>query len=370
MKIIYYITILLFALGQLGRISFYNQQINGYLYEIPLFLTLLYLVWRFKLEPVKKGFKHFKIIFWFIGILLISYLLNFFRFTLFQNLVAFFYLGRLILYLGFFGYLGYCLKRQPGFRQHVSNGLFIFSVLTIISSFVQYFLYPDLRNLFYLGWDPHLHRMFGVFFDTSVAAAIYGIVFLLFYKNYKGSVTLRLIFTFIFLIFFVLTFSRGAYIALILSVIGDFFSQKKAFLIFPFLIIFFLMVYLVPKPFGEGVNLKRTFTIESRLNDYKLAVEIWKNFPLLGVGYNRIRYLKPTLTESHAAASFSSSFLIILVTSGVFGILSLLGVLTKLWYLNKKARAIFLFLTILSFTDNIILHPFIMFLLGIVMVDK
>ncbi len=376
MKIFFYITILLFSLGQLGRISFFGQMINGYLYEIPLFLTFLYLLWHLRLAPIKEGLKGFKIIFWFIGIIFFSYLLSFFRFSLFQNLVAFLYLLRLLLYLGFWSYWGYWLKKKPAFRQDLLKGLFIFSLLTIISSWIQYFLYPDLRNLFYLGWDPHLYRMFGLFFDTSVAAAVYGVLFLFFYnsykdyKNHKYDKALKLIFALFFLVAVVLTFSRSAYFVLALVVIWELFLKKRFSLISIFLAIFFLMIFLAPKPFGEGVNLRRTFSIESRLEDYKQAINIWKTSPLFGIGYNRIRFLKSTFSESHAASSFSSSYLIILTTGGIFGLLGFLASLAKLSMINKNKKIILFFLATLSLTDNIILHPFLMFLLGAVMVDR
>ncbi len=371
MKIIFYLVILLFSLGQLGRLSFFGQTINLYLYEIVVGFIFLYLLLKFRLTPIKHGLKHFKIIFWFIGILLISYLLNFFRFSLFQNFVAFLYLIRLVIYLGFWGYWGYWLNKEKiNFSRHFWNMLVIFTFLTIISSYLQYFLYPDLRNLFYLGWDPHLYRMFGVFFDTSVAAAIYGVLFLFFYKSERVDKTFKLIFILTFLICLVLTFSRGAYLALLFVIIWDLLSHKKITLIFAFLAVFLLMTFLVPKPFGEGVNLKRVFSIAARFEDYKQAINIWKNSPLFGIGYNRIRYVKPTLSESHAAASFASSYLIILVAGGIFGLLGFLGVLRRLWFIDKKLRIILLFLVILSLFDNILLHPFIMFFLGWFIVGK
>lgn len=370
MKILFYFTILFFSLGQLGRISLFDQAVNFYIYEIPLFIMFLYLIWFLKSEPIEQGLKNFEVIFWFVGIILFSYLLNFFNFSPFQNFISFLYLVRLLVYLGFWGYFTYYLKKKPGFHRFTCNGLIIFSSLTAVSSFIQYFLYPDLRNLFYLGWDPHLYRMFGTFFDTSVASAIYGLLFLFFCQNYKRYKNWSLIFIPIFLVSIVLTFSRSAYLILALVITWYFLSHKKFSLIFSFLVIFLLMIFLVPKPFGEGVNLARIFSIEARLNDYKQAIFLWRKSPLFGYGYNRIRFVKPNLDISHAAASFSSSYLIILVTGGILGLLGFVATLRKLWLTNKKSRLFLLFLGLLSLTDNIILHPFIMFLLGALMVDK
>ena len=360
MNLLIYLTFLLFSLGQLGRLSFFDQTINGYAYEIPMFGILVYLFFRFRLNPIKKALKHFPIFFWFIGILSLSYLLSFFSFSLVQNTTSILYLFRLIFYLSFFAYLCYFAKHETHLRKTLTYGIIIYSVLTVIVSFIQYFLYPDLRNLLYLGWDPHLARMFGLFFDTSVAAAIYGLLFFFFFDRYN------LPFISLFFAGFILTFSRSAYIVLTILIFFHFISQKKFALLLIFLAAFLIAVLIAPKQFGEGVNLKRTFSIQSRLNDYKEAIEIWKKSPILGVGYNRIRYVKPNSPTGHAAASFSSSYLIILTTGGILGLLGFMGVLGKLWLISGKARGIVVFLAALSFADNIILHPFILFLVGAV----
>lgn len=124
---------------------------------------------------------------------------------------------------------------------------------------------------------------------------------------------------------------------------------------------------LAPRPFGEGVNLLRTSTIESRLTDYDQGLKLWQKNPVFGVGYNRIRYLKPAIGEelrgeSHAGASFHSSYLIILVTAGVVG----LGAFAYwLWTIAKISNFTIIsaiFLGVYSLFDNILLHPFILFL--------
>ena len=171
MIILFYLTALLFSLGQLGRVSFFNQQVNFYLYEVALTFNLFILFWKYRFEPIKEAWKKFKPLFFFLIILLISLLIDWTKYSLFENTVASLYFFRLVLYFSYFFYFKYYLPT-------IKKGIFLIAVLTIISTVIQYFLYPDLRNLFYQGWDPHLYRTFGVFFDTSVAAAIFGIFFL------------------------------------------------------------------------------------------------------------------------------------------------------------------------------------------------
>jgi len=345
MNIIFYITAFLFSLGQLGRISFFNQQINLYLYEVAMAISIFFLFIKYRFEPVKKGWKKFRPIFIFIFILFTSILFDWQKFNLFQNIVGLLYLFRLILYFMYFFYI-------KNYLSTIKNGLLLIAILTIISTLIQYFLYPDLRNLIYQGWDPHLYRTFGVFFDTSISAAIFGVFFL--------TINLPII-KIIYLLLVALSFSRSIYLGLSLTLIYLFIQQKRFKHIFLFLLIFTSLISIIPKPSGEGVNLSRLYSIESRIVDYREGIALWKNKPILGYGYNRIRYIKNS-DSVHSGAAFSSSFITILVSSGILGLLSFIWALWSLRKINRIAPRLLLFLCIISLFDNILLHPFILFL--------
>jgi len=345
MNIIFYITAFLFSLGQLGRISFFNQQINLYLYEVAMAISIFFLFIKYRFEPVKKGWKKFRPIFIFIFILFTSILFDWQKFNLFQNIVGLLYLFRLILYFMYFFYI-------KNYLSTIKNGLLLIAILTIISTLIQYFLYPDLRNLIYQGWDPHLYRTFGVFFDTSISAAIFGVFFL--------TINLPII-KIIYLLLVALSFSRSIYLGLSLTLIYLFIQQKRFKHIFLFLLIFTSLISIIPKPSGEGVNLSRLYSIESRIVDYREGIELWKNKPIFGYGYNRIRYIKNS-NSVHSGAAFSSIFITILVSSGILGLLSFIWALWSLRKINRIAPRLLLFLCIISLFDNILLHPFILFL--------
>jgi O-antigen ligase len=235
----------------------------------------------------------------------------------------------------------------------IKKSLTVFSVITIFSTIVQYFLYPDLRNLYYQGWDPHLYRAFGLFFDTAIAAAIFGLLFF---------ASQNLIIKLIFLVFLVFSFSRGGYLSFIVGLVYLMIKNNQLKKLLLVLLFFILLVILSPKPFGEGVNLKRAFTINARIEDYETAFNYFLKKPVFGFGYNRIRFIKGEDISSHAASSFSSSYLNILVTSGIIGLIGFIYFIYELWKENKKNRAVILFIFIFSFFDNIFLHPFIIFL--------
>ena len=345
MNIIFYITAFLFSLGQLGRISFFNQQINLYLYEVAMAISIFFLFIKYRFEPVKKGWKKFRPIFIFIFILFTSILFDWQKFNLFQNIVGLLYLFRLILYFMYFFYI-------KNYLSTIKNGLLLIAILTIISTLIQYFLYPDLRNLIYQGWDPHLYRTFGVFFDTSISAAIFGVFFLTINQP---------IIKIIYLLLIALSFSRSIYIGFSLTLFYIFIRQKKFLKVGLFSLFFITLIFFIPKPSGEGVNLKRIYSIVSRAEDYKQGINLWKDKPIFGYGYNRIRYIKNS-QSIHSGATFSSSFLTILVSSGLFGLISFVWLLWSLSKSNKTAPILLIFLCIISLFDNILLHPFILFL--------
>ena len=360
MTILFYLTAFLFSLGQLGRVSFFNQQINFYLYEIVLTLSLFFLFFKYRFRPIKEAWKKHRSIFFFLGILLISLLVDWTKYSLFENSVGLLYLYRLHLYFIYFFYLQYHIKLNSNFSRIIKKGFLLIAIITIASTLIQYFLYPDLRNLLYQGWDPHLYRTFGVFFDTSIAAAIFGFFFL--------TVNQPII-KIIYLILTALSFSRSVYLGLSLTLIYICIQQKRFKKILLFFLFFIFLIFIIPKPAGEGVNLKRLYSITSRGQDYLQGINLWKNKPVLGYGYNRIRYIKKS-DSLHSSATFSSSFLTILVSSGIIGLLGFLRVLGKLGKINKISQYLIIFLSIISLFDNVLLHPFILFLLLTNLSDK
>lgn len=353
LKIIFILINLFFSLGQLGRISFFNQKINFYLYEVFIFFFIILSFLKDKKIFLKKISSKEKYFWFFLTTLLFSYFLSFGQFSFWQNLIAFLYLLRIFLYYLFFKSAYYFIQKEKDF---VKKNFYVLNFLIITSSLTQYFLYPNLRNLYYLGWDPHLYRMFGVFFDTYLAGAVFLILFL-FHK--------KAIFKVIYLIFLGLTFSRSSYLVFFLVLIYQFLIEKKKIKDFLFLVLsLVLIVFIAPKPFGEGVNLKRVYTIESRMNDYKQAFDLFLKKPVFGYGYNRISFLKNG-EDLHSKAGFSSSFLIILVTGGMVGLSFLIYLFQKIFF-SLKRKEIFLAVLLLSFFDNVFLHPYILYLLILV----
>lgn len=365
-----------FLLGQIGRISLLGQQVNIYLCEPVIFVYIVYLFCLFGIAPLKLQLA--KVGGLFLGTLTVSFLSGLGLFTRLDNMIALLYLLRLIMYVTFFLYFYYSVSVVKKLKSYLQSGLVLFGATTVILSLVQYFLYPDLRNLFYLGWDPHLYRVFGLFFDTFLSGAIYGLMAIFFYFSNEGILKNKyvkwLLFG-IYLLFVFLTYSRSLYASF--SLVALFILARRSFRSAVIFIVLFVAVLVVlPKPFGEGVNLFRTYSLVSRAKDYKEAIELWSKRPVLGYGYNTIRALKlknglldeNSAAVSHSGASFHSSFLIILVTGGVLGLIGYLLFLGLMARTSFIGGVLVLFTSLVSLSDNVLLHPFILLLLPFLIV--
>ena len=131
-----------------------------------------------------------------------------------------------------------------------------------------------------------------------------------------------------------LTYSRASYLALIgTSVVWLWFKRSARWaLIIGF--IFLITWLLLPHPVGEGGNLTRTSTINFRFINYQHALQLIKERPILGVGFNRLRYVQrdhgflsaDEWQTSHSASGIDNSWLFVFVTTGIIGFTSYLWI--------------------------------------------
>ncbi len=362
--------LLLFSLGQLARISIPDKPVFFYLYELLVSVLTGILLLKYRLRPLKDS--RWKTVILFFGWLLLSFVISVWFYPFEQNIVAFLYYLRLLLYFLFFIYVNYYfhLNRTAPKPVFLLNAT---AIWIIGSSFVQYFLYQNLGNLSYLGWDPHLYRVVGLFFDPPITVSVFMLLALYYLLEIQRSHNwnyLSLIIPLLVLSF--LTYSRGGLLGLLAVCILYVVKKRnwKVILVGVFLIIGGMI--LIPKGSSEGINLLRTTSIEARINDYEKGILIWKKNPLTGIGYNHIRYEKDIYEEqlfygpynpSHGSTAFHSSFLVILVTGGVVGLVLYLWMITRLARISEYMMYGIVFLSVVSVFDNVLLHPLILFLL-------
>lgn len=345
-------------LGQFARIELINALANVYVHEFFLFIFIIKSFFTYGITPIKKLISKNTL----LPLLVVvgSFIFSIKEFTALQNGIAFLYIMRIVLN-GVFGiYLFTYMKKNKRTHAVLFKMIYSFSILLLVITVIQYIFFPNFWGLYAFGWDPHLYRASGIYLDVFIAAALYGLLSLFWYiKNHK---VLALFFT----IALVLSFSRSAYVAFVMSIIYFFIVQKKWKELGIALSLFVLFVIVIPKPFGEGGNLMRTSSIKSRLSDYALGVTLWQKKPILGFGYNRIRFAKEHHMliaqddRSHSLASFHSSFLIILVTTGIVGLLSSFYFLGMFFIKYPRLRIYLIYILTMSLFDNVLLHALVL----------
>ncbi len=184
-----------------------------------------------------------------------------------------------------------------------------FSLLEfVVFGLSQYVISPNMSFLYKYGFDDHYYRLIGTFLDPNFTGAILSSLAII------AIIKRKYFFSFILLIALVLTFSRASFVSFLIPLFFYFITQHRSFkkLLFITLLVS-LLVYLAPKPYGEGVNLLRTFSIYSRLDTSISGLVLFSQRPILGWGYN-------TLTNLNGLSySINNSFIQVLATTGIIG---------------------------------------------------
>lgn len=346
-KILFVLLLLVFPIGQIGRVELgggVNILLNDLIVCIVVVAWLVKKLWMretFVLRELTKPMLAF------FTLALVALIINSPRFTLTEVFVSSLYLYRWVVYAGIY----FVVRDFPEkFQQKILLGLIVAGVITSLLGFFQYVLYPDLRNLYYAGWDEHLYRLFSTFLDPNFAGAIFVLTFILavsFLLRPRKQLT-RLPFIisiaagFLSFIGLLLTYSRGSFVSVLIAVLLLLLLKGKKKLIIAFLVVLLAGIILLPKHLqSEGVKLLRTVSIEKRLESMEHAIAIFKDSPLFGVGFNTYRFVQfdygfiteQELRQSHAAAGVDNSFLFVLATTGIFGFLAYLF----LWYRVMRA---------------------------------
>lgn len=337
------VLLLLMPVGELGRyllpsIGSAPLVLNDVLVGVTLCVWIFLKMKRKEAIQAKLWFP----IVLFIGVACVSLLVNSMSLAVSHVFVASLYIIRWSMYAGLYLVVS---EFDGRFKQKLLFFLIGVGQVMVGVGYVQYFLYPSLRNLYYLGWDEHLYRLFSVFFDPNFAGVFFVLVLLLtlgqaviFYEK-KRIVFFFMLLCFVLLdgIAIYLTYSRSALLMFIVSssVFLCFYGKKK--FILGVILILILGIFLSPKSLQtEGTNIFRTASSESRVHSAQTALEIIRKNPVLGVGFNAYRYAQKNegglsakdWDETHAGAGTDNSFLFVLATTGIIGF----GVYLFLWF--------------------------------------
>lgn len=368
--------LLSFPFGTLLRIGVMP---DVFVYPMDIILAVLFILTVYKLalkfphfHGVHKAFAVF-IVIGFLSLIINSYWLSFREFN-----ISLLYLLRLILYMNL-AVVFVVFKKEITARL---SWMFAIGMFFVILGFIQYVFYPDLRPWYILGWDDHLFRMFSTVLDPNFAGALFVLHFIMsLYLSIHTKTRMRYVFIASCLftgIAIFLTYSRTAYMMLIVSTPFVLLTMNKVKYIALFIVCMIIGLVILPKDLrSEGVDLLRTSSIEARLTSYSHALTIFSDSPLIGVGFNSYKYAQQDRNlisrsphyESHSDAGVPNSFLFVLATTGILGFISFLTIIwniLKLWRNNKQRieYSILFSSTIAilvgSLFDNVFFYPFVM----------
>ncbi|MFZ5366417.1 MAG: O-antigen ligase family protein [Patescibacteria group bacterium] len=378
--ILLYCYLVVFTLGQLTRFTLEITEINVHLADVLVgFLVSSWLVWKlskrdkFILPPLAKQ------IFLFFSLCFISLALN--SLSLLsgrERLVSWLYLLRWIFYAGLYFVIYDLVQSAKCKVQSILSCLMITGTATAVLGLLQYIFVPDTRFLEKYGWDPHLYRVIGTFFDPGFLGAILVLTLILIVSSLHSDEKMKhrgIIFLVGMIVYvaLALTYSRASYLAY-LGAMGTIAWVKKAPKFFlAVLVAGIITVFLLPRPGGEGVRLERESTIKFRLINWRQSLVIAKEHLLFGVGFNAYRYAQrdygflefANWRASHAGGGADSSLLFVLATTGIFGLLAYLWLWGKILVNSAKAANLLVLASVIallvhSWFVNSLFYPWIM----------
>jgi hypothetical protein len=365
-----YIFLIIFPTGLLLRLKVLP---SAYFVPQDIIVALIFL---FSLPFIKnrkkllsEKFILYQLFFMFVGLL--SLIINSLIFHDINFFVSLLYLIRYFLYISLFG-VGIFFVNS----KFIGRAVYLSGFVLLVIGFIQFFFYNNLRNLFYLGWDEHLYRLFSTFLDPNYI----GVFFVLFFftlliriiKFEFRFVYIEIIVAFFTLIAIYLTYSRTALVVLFVGFLTLAIIKKKykEMLSVFFVLVFFLLLFSDTSI--EGLNPFRTRSSNERIISSIEVSKIIQNNPLIGVGLNafryaQIRYGTRTITGasiSNADAGTDNSFLFALATTGVIGFIFYFMsyfYLLKMLFKEKSIESLILAISIIgliagSFFLNILFY--------------
>lgn len=362
--------VLSFAIGNTFKFSFLSPDVRINFIDISVFVftTAELLSNRARLLLAVKSLKKLLVpalLFCLVGF--ISLVLVGFKYGIIAQIVGAFYLFR---WFEFGIVLPLALFLSP--QKYAKYSLIIISFLTSLFCFAQYLIYPDIRNLAILEWDPHYYRVVGTLLDPGFTGLLL-VFILIFMIHSKATITkLQSILYLIVFLLLMLTYSRSAYLSLISFIFyRSYITRSWKFLITNFLI-FVLILLLLPHPGGEGVKLERTSTIAARVINWTHSIGIISKYPIMGVGYNMYRYVQKDMgwlpenswQANHAGAGGDSSLLFVFATTGVIGLIFYCQYLYRFSKLGQ-IQIYILPLLVHSFFLNSLVYPYLMLWLAL-----
>lgn len=388
LRLIFALILIVFPFGQLLRLPLTGFLPGVRLQPLDLLIFFFVVVWA-----LQNLFSRDRLIFpnVFKGMAIFGALASVSLFLRLGSLPTPEFLSALMYLLRLWAYFIFYLALVDFFQEEqisVVNYIFGCGLVIALLALGQYFILPDTRFLLDLGWDEHYFRAIGSFLDPGFTGILLALSFIAVLIDFldKGERRQSLVFLggLLLLLALGLSFSRAAYFILVLGLGLTFFFHKRFKLYMIVSLLFAVIVFLLPKPGGEGVNLMRVSSFVARSDNYSQVWEIIKDNLWLGVGFNAYRFaqrdygfLGEDWQLSNAGAGADNSFLFVWATTGIFGFLAFVFLWWQILgrsYLAirayKSGLLLFVFsicLIVASSVINCLFYPWIMVWLMIVL---
>ncbi len=355
------------------RIPVFN--LPGFIYPSDLLAGLLFLpnvIYFIKLRNYYLKIKLVKYLLLLYAVFFLSLFFSPLKMSAVEKTTTIMYLLRFITYSSVL-FTVYKLYTKKIVTEDLIVKIFLISTgIVTILGWLEYFLYPDLRNLYYLGWDPHYKRIFSSFLDPNFLGLFMTLSLLMVLLSRIGRYQ-KWILGAVFFLTLMFTYSRGSYLALVISLFFYLIKTHKARYSFAFILLIVITAVLLPRPSGAGVRLERLFSITERLENWKFGWKVFVDNPILGVGFNTVRYAKisyrypqDNLLISHSGAGLDNSLLFVAATSGIIGLIVFLLLLFQIYsHASMLTKVSLIAIVIHSFFVNSFFYPWVMLWLWI-----
>lgn len=336
-----------FVFGQLGTLLFPDARVS--LLDI---CTLSLGIWFVVQSMVRRQRTRIPNGIWIVLFVISAFVSTFLSHRITENLL---YVVRWTSYALLYVYL---VGQKKGQEFVWAQTLYWSGVAVAVLGFVQLVLYPYLRNLSYLGWDPHLNRMFSTLFDPNFAGIIYvltGItgIFLVQTRTVRRWGAIGIGIAFAALLF---TYSRSSYLACIAAIVTWIILQGKWKIGLGVIVLFFIGVSMLPRG-SEGQNLLRTVSSYARLGSVVVGWDRFIRAPIFGTGFvASSESIVPSRTQG-----VDMSLLAILASTGIVGFVLYVAMW---WHILKRTHSFFIIafvaVCVHSLFTNSLLYPWVM----------
>ncbi|OGE37817.1 hypothetical protein A3D79_02020 [Candidatus Daviesbacteria bacterium RIFCSPHIGHO2_02_FULL_39_8] len=356
-----------FTSGQLLKIPF---GINSGITLLDLSVIILSIFGLINLKrKIPKPSLWFVFAICFILIATISLIFTPLRLNFKEYFISFSYILRFFLY-ALLGFLIYC-GAISGFKRNIISILTFCGLVLAVTGLIQLIFLPDLMFLSNFGWDPHYFRAAATFLDPNFLGSFLVLSLILIFQKFTTAKKWNKIEILSFALIYIAlltTFSRGAYLAFLVSFLYISMLRKSVkatlvtILLFGVLLLGFTTYQrLIAQP--RGIN--REQSAEFRLGSWRQGWEIFSQNPILGVGFNAYRFAlnqyglsNEQFFKSHGSSTNDSSLLYVAATTGIVGLIIYLLFLGSFFYRGSHLlNAGLICLITQSFFANTLFYP-------------